>query len=137
MTFVFDVTSVSLIQHINIVSCCVGNARACNAPACDMARMRDRSTRPRRRAKLSSADLRTELRALPPPPPPMPPLPLPPLLDIRCHRACQHQIEVDGVAVRLQIWDTAGQERYASMMKTYYRKAKVQRPAMRYPLSAQ
>ncbi|CAN0108637.1 unnamed protein product, partial [Hapterophycus canaliculatus] len=23
-----------------------------------------------------------------------------------------------------QIWDTAGQERYASMMKTYYRKAK-------------
>ena len=36
------------------------------------------------------------------------------------------QIEVDGVSVRLQIWDTAGQERYASMMKTYYRKAKVQ-----------
>ncbi|KAG5181321.1 GTPase Ypt3 [Tribonema minus] len=34
------------------------------------------------------------------------------------------KIEVDGVAIRLQIWDTAGQERYASMMKTYYRKAK-------------
>ncbi|CAM9090788.1 unnamed protein product [Chrysoparadoxa australica] len=34
------------------------------------------------------------------------------------------RIEVDGVPVRLQIWDTAGQERYASMMKTYYRKAK-------------
>ncbi|CBN79513.1 Rab11D, RAB family GTPase [Ectocarpus siliculosus] len=34
------------------------------------------------------------------------------------------RITVDGVPVKLQIWDTAGQERYASMMKTYYRKAK-------------
>ncbi|CAM9794880.1 unnamed protein product, partial [Choristocarpus tenellus] len=35
------------------------------------------------------------------------------------------RMEVDGVPVKLQqIWDTAGQERYASMMKTYYRKAK-------------
>ncbi|CAM9554911.1 unnamed protein product [Discosporangium mesarthrocarpum] len=34
------------------------------------------------------------------------------------------RMDVDGVPVKLQIWDTAGQERYASMMKTYYRKAK-------------
>lgn len=34
------------------------------------------------------------------------------------------RMTVDGVPVKLQIWDTAGQERYASMMKTYYRKAK-------------
>jgi hypothetical protein len=35
------------------------------------------------------------------------------------------KIEINGRPVKLQIWDTAGQERYASMMKTYYRKAKV------------
>mmetsp|Transcript_15401 Transcript_15401/g.22881 ORF Transcript_15401/g.22881 Transcript_15401/m.22881 type:complete len:210 (-) Transcript_15401:178-807(-) len=34
------------------------------------------------------------------------------------------KVTVDGETVRLQIWDTAGQERYASMMKTYYRRAK-------------
>ena len=33
------------------------------------------------------------------------------------------QVDVDGVSVKLQIWDTAGMERFASMMRTYYRKA--------------
>lgn len=33
-------------------------------------------------------------------------------------------MEVEGEKVKAQIWDTAGQERYASMLGTYYKKAK-------------
>lgn len=34
------------------------------------------------------------------------------------------RVSIALIGMHEQIWDTAGQERYASMMKTYYRKAK-------------
>lgn len=57
---------------------------------------------------------------LPPPPPPNTPF-----LSVGMHLLDENaKIQKSPPPPKKKIWDTAGQERYASMMKTYYRKAK-------------